>query len=98
MRKKTYKILRRIVRKKSKLSGNIPADNDLLDAKDELHKRAEQMKKTNKGKIKALNLGLENTQKRKIDKTIAFTLDEDDELLLLVESLNQDLKNQLEGE
>ncbi|QGG55058.1 Mu transposase C-terminal domain-containing protein [Paenibacillus sp. B01] len=97
MKRKTYKLLRAIIRKKTKLSGNIPAESDLLDAKDVLLQRAEQMKKTNKGKIRALNLGLEEMKKKqRVGKSVAFTLDEDEELLLLVDSLNQNVNKQME--
>lgn len=91
MKKRTYKLLTSMARKKKKLRGNIPSDSDLTAAKDELLMKIEEMKKTNKGKIRVLKLGMEQ-EKKKIKPRKNFTLSEDDELLGLVKELDTRLE------
>lgn len=90
MKKKTYKMLLKNSRDKTQSAGVIPNEAELLQSKDELMSRTAEMQKTNKGRRRVINLGLEQfNEKLKPGKRISFN--SDDELLRLVQDLNQQL-------
>ncbi|MBB6023589.1 transposase InsO family protein [Paenibacillus sp. JGP012] len=91
MKKKTYKLLLKISREKAKSTGAIPNESDLLHSKDILMNRILDMKKTNKGRRKVINLGLEQFNKNSKPGKRDFS-NGDDELLRLVEDLNHQLE------
>ncbi|MFF3925866.1 Mu transposase C-terminal domain-containing protein [Paenibacillus lactis] len=90
MRKKTYKLLLKISREKTKLLGVIPNEADLLQSKDKLLTRTVEMQKTNKGRRKIINLGLEHFNEKSKPGKRTFS-NGDDELLRLVKELNHRL-------